>query len=110
MNASELAIKMLEWEEAQRKANELAAEIETAVTEIGKTQTVGNVRVTYSKGRGKYDYEQAWQYHGMKTDVDIEDYKKVTYDYTSACKDGKIVMDAFYHNTSGPSATIKLLD
>ena len=57
MNASELAIKMLQWEEMKRKLDELEDELKEAVLELGKTQTVGSVRATYSKGRSTYDYE-----------------------------------------------------
>jgi hypothetical protein len=57
MNMSELAIKMLQWEEQKRKLDELEAEIGAVVLDLGKTQTAGNVRATYSKGRAKYDYE-----------------------------------------------------
>lgn len=59
MNATELATKMLEWETTQRVADALRAEIEEAVKEIGKTQTVGNVRATFSAGRRTFDYGAA---------------------------------------------------
>ena len=57
MNASELAKKMLEWELKYRELDILEQAIGTTVLEIEKTQTVGNVRATYSKGRSVYDYE-----------------------------------------------------
>ena len=57
MNASELAKKMLEWELKYRELDILEQVIKSSVLEIEKTQTVGNVRATYSKGRAKYDYE-----------------------------------------------------
>ena len=57
MNMSELANKMLQWEEQKRKLDDLEAEIAYVVLNLGKTQTVGDVRATYSKGRAKYDYE-----------------------------------------------------
>jgi len=57
MNANELATAMLEWSEKNLELALLTAEIETAVLEIGKTQNVGNVRATYSKGRKRYNYE-----------------------------------------------------
>jgi len=44
MDSNELARKMLAWGELQEQAAELEAEIKEAVLEIGKTQTVGNVR------------------------------------------------------------------
>jgi len=56
MNASELAKKMLQWEEQKRALDALSAEIESAVIEVGKTMVVGKVRVTYSGGRATYDY------------------------------------------------------
>lgn len=59
MNATELATRMLEWETTQRAADALRAEIEAAVLEVGKTQTVGNVRATYSAGRRTFDYRAA---------------------------------------------------
>jgi hypothetical protein len=57
MNASELAAKMLEWELKYRELDVLEQTIKSIVLEIGETQTVGNIRATYSKGRAKYDYE-----------------------------------------------------
>lgn len=57
MNASELAKKMLQWEEERKNLDILETEIKNMVLEIGKTQTVGNVRASYFKGRAKYDYE-----------------------------------------------------
>jgi hypothetical protein len=54
---SELASLMLEWERAQRRADELRATIEGAVVQIGETVEVGNVRATYSNPRKRYDYE-----------------------------------------------------
>lgn len=57
MNASELVIKMLQWEKKKRILDEIEQEIKDAVLEIGKTQTAGLVRAIYFKGRAKYDYE-----------------------------------------------------
>ena len=59
MDASTLASLMLDYEAAQRKADALRTEIEAAVLEIGKTQTVGNVRATFSAGRRTFDYRAA---------------------------------------------------
>ena len=56
MNAKELAEKMLEYSDAQAKANRLREEIVAAVLEIGKTQTVGNVKAQFRNGRKTYDY------------------------------------------------------
>ena len=59
MDNSQLAARMLDWEIMQRRADELRAEIEAAVLALGKTQTVGNVRATFSAGRRTFDYEAA---------------------------------------------------
>ena len=56
MNASELARKLLEWGEAAERLAALEEEIAAAVLAMGKTQTAGNVRATYSKGRTTLDY------------------------------------------------------
>ena len=56
MNPSELAEKMLKWEKDKRALDQLAAEIEAEVVRLGKSQVVGGCRVTYTKGRGTYDY------------------------------------------------------
>ena len=59
MNATELAIEMLKWEELKQQLNETEERIVRAVMDIGKTQTVGNVRASYSGGRKSYDYQAA---------------------------------------------------
>lgn len=59
MDASTLASLMLDYEAAQRRADALRTQIEAAVLEIGKTQTVGNVRATFSAGRRTFDYHAA---------------------------------------------------
>ena len=59
MDASNLASLMLDYETMQRLADVLRAEIEAAVLELGKTQTVGNVRATFSAGRRTFDYQAA---------------------------------------------------
>jgi hypothetical protein len=50
---------MLDYEAMQRRADALRAEIEAAVLALGKTQTVGNVRATFSQGRRTFDYQAA---------------------------------------------------
>lgn len=57
MDANELAKKMIEWGEKKAALDVLTAEIESEVLKIGKTQTVGNVRATYSGGRETKDYD-----------------------------------------------------
>ena len=105
MDATELAKKMLEWQEAQAKADLLKMDIEAAVLELGETQTVGNVRATYSAGRKSYDYEAAWrdEYDHLPSTR----HQKVTYDYRGACGDAGIEDIPF--TQSAPSVTLKIV-
>jgi len=57
MNETELAMKMLQYGDLKATLDVLEAQIKIAVLERGKTQTVGNVRASYSTGRKTYDYE-----------------------------------------------------
>lgn len=107
MDATELARKMLEWQEAQAKADVLKMDIEAAVLELGKTQTVGNVRATYSAGRKIYDYTEAWRNHGYGSGVDIEKFTKITYDYRAACLEAQI--DDIPFTQSAPSVLLKII-
>ena len=102
MNASELANKMLQWEQLQREADELEAEIEEAVLALGKTQTVGSVRASYSKGRKRHDWQGACDREG----VDLSMYEKVSYNYRQAAKDNELEVP---YTQSEPSVTVKLL-
>jgi hypothetical protein len=104
MNATELAHKMLEWQEVQARADLLKMEIEAAVLELGKTQTVGNVRATYSAGRKTYDYEEAWrdEYDHLPAAI----FQRVTYDYRAACTEASIADIPF--TQSAPSVSLKL--
>ena len=106
MNASELAHVMLEWEAAQKIADELANVIKEYVLEAGKTQTVGNVRATYSAGRKSHDYEGAWlMYSGGRTPPD--DYAKVTWDWRKACVDAGLKEVPF--SQSEPTVSLKII-
>ena len=108
MNASELATKMLEWEQAKRGLDALTAEIEAAVLEVGQTQTVGNVRATYSGGRTSYDYQAA----GVNAPAGVvADYTKTV---TTTTTDWKTICDVEHiadipFTQSAPSVTVKLL-
>ncbi|MCP4541184.1 MAG: hypothetical protein GY832_28960 [Chloroflexi bacterium] len=107
MDAKQLAIKMLEYSDAQAKADELRDEIATAVLELQKSQTVGNVKATYYKGRKSYRYAEAWERDGEASDVDIELFTKVSYDYRKACKEAGIKEIPYSQAT--PSVSVKLV-
>ena len=61
MDAQELAQKMLDWGVKRQELDALEDELRVAVLALGKTQTVGNVRVSYSAGRKSYDYRAGAQ-------------------------------------------------
>lgn len=120
MNATELATRMLEWETTQRAADALRAEIETAVLELGKTHTVGNVRATFSAGRTTYDYEAAVQSAADKAANDNEGAvlfsriqivksmnSRTVYDYRTIA--AELAIDAPIKSQTEPSVTLKLL-
>jgi hypothetical protein len=50
---------MLEWEDLQEQISKVEDSIELYVMDLEKTQTAGNVRATYGKGRKNYDYQAA---------------------------------------------------
>lgn len=85
MNASELAKAMLEWGEAKLRLGEMEAEIKSAVLELGKTQTVGNVRASYSRGRKSYRYQESVEREQL-TGEELAPYQSTETDYRAACK------------------------
>ena len=112
MDATELAVNMLKWERLARKMDALATEIKVAVLDIGKTQTVGNVRASYNKGRTRYDYQAAADGHKMVSEATVSVFttivpqtKKV--DWRSICMHVGIMDIPF--TQAEPSVTIKLL-
>ena len=112
MDMSELATKMLEWEKLMCAADTLAAEIEAAVLEIGKTQTAGNVRASYSGGRKSYDYQAAADGHKMVSEATICLFTCIvpqTYrvDWRGICQ--HVGIEDIPFTQSAPSVTVKLL-
>ena len=100
--------KCLKWQELMEEAAEIAKELEAETLKLGKTQTVGDVRVTFSKGRGSYNYETAWM-DSSNGEEPPEQYGEMKWDYRKACADYGIDTKPYYAHTSGPSAKIKLL-
>jgi len=109
MKASELAARMLEYEQRKRELDALEAEIVAAVLETGTTQTVGNVRASYSTGRKSYDYRAALDGRDAAELLPWTEEVPATVkiDYRAACK-GLGVEDVPY-TQSEPSVTVKLL-
>jgi hypothetical protein len=131
MDSTELAKKMLEWESLKKQVDSLGKEIEAEVLKLGKTQTVGKCRVTYSGGRSTYDYEtpaknapkeilekystehKSVDWEGVveiaKVDPDIIEElttTSVSVDYKAVCKEANI--DPLVVSKTIPTATIKL--
>ena len=90
MNATELAKAMLEYQELHAKLQALGAQIESAVMDIGATQTVGSLSAKFSEGRKTYDYETAVVEAGFIADEDIAAFttEKITknIDWRAICK------------------------
>jgi len=109
MDMSYLAELMLKWEKAKQYADELEVAIRDAVLDLGKTQTVGNVRATYSAGRKAYDYEGAARGHRFVTAGQVELFSKtsVTVDWRGIC--GHVGIEDIPYTQSEPSVTVKLL-
>jgi len=59
MDPVQLAKDMLAWREKRLELDVIEDRIKQAVLELGKTQTVGDVRATYSAGRRTFGYQQA---------------------------------------------------
>ena len=102
---TDLIEKMLEWKKLQLAANELKTEIEAEVFEIGKTQTVGDIRVTYSKPSRSFLYEDAVKDSGL--DYDTSEYETVKVNWRKMAKDLNLEVD--YAQKSPAKATLKLL-
>ena len=108
MDASALARDMLKWEQLRRQLDELEEAIKDSVLQIGQTQTVGNVRASYSKGRKSYDYQTAADGHPMVSEATIALFTTPSVDWRGICKHAGID-DVPIKSQSGPSVSLKLL-
>ena len=111
MNAKELAEKMLAYGDAQEVANALKTEIETAVLDLEKTQTVGNVKAAFRNGRKSYDYKtaiiSASDIHQDYFDENTKIIKKV--DYRAMCKAVRIAQEDIPCTVGKPSVAVSLV-
>lgn len=73
--------------------------------ELGKTVDTGNVRASYSRGRVKYDYQQAII---AANPASLANFERLVVDYRAACKHFRIEDIPF--TQSEPSVTVKLLN
>ena len=112
MESAELAKKMLEWGELKAQLDALEGEIKQAVLEAGKTQTVGNVRATYSNPRKTYE---DWEHAVMSAEPDGFDAEgfMVTpepyVDWPSAAKTYGIERKSWVDENAQPSVSVKML-
>ena len=107
-----LAQAMLTWERSRRELDELEGKIKNAVLQLGKTQTVGNVRATYSNGRKSYDYKQAVAAYRDSLEVGLvakhtETVTITTTDYRAICKEAEL--DDIPYTEGKPSVSLKLM-
>jgi len=99
---SVLAAEMLEWERKRQELDELERRIKDAVMVLGKTQTVGNVRATYSKGRRSFDYQAAAD-GNLFTEIKTV----VSTDWKGICE--HVGIDDVPFTQGNPSVSLKLL-
>ena len=113
MNASQLASTMLEWEQRKIELDLLTNMIESAVLDIGKTQTVGNVRATFRNGRKSFNYEEGAKDHPMVSETTVNLFTVVPeqpapyVDWRGICKHAGI--DDVPFTQGDPSVTVKLV-
>lgn len=114
VDLSALAATMLAWEQKKAELDALEKVIQNDVMEIGKTQTVGNVRASYSGGRKTYNY-QTTAYAAGATPDDVRDFTSqpptpapVT-DWKGVCESLGIDKERTFHDKGRPSVTVKLI-
>lgn len=106
IDMSNLARMMLRWEKLQLQADELRGAIEDTVMRIKRTQTVGNVRATYSAGRKSYDYATAAKNCPQVTEYI---YAVAPNDWRKICQHVGIEEGEIPFTQSGPTVRMELL-
>lgn len=111
VDASYLAATLLRWERARRELDEMEREIRELVLALGKTQTVGNVRASYSAGRRTFDYASAAMRALDDGDPAATEAfarnEKTTFDYKRICEELALQVPFMQ---SPPSVSVKLVD
>lgn len=105
MDSSKLATAMLEWEKKRRELDSLEEVIKGAVLDLGKTQTVGNVRASYSKGRQRYKYDLAVEECACISEEIMSAHTKMVIDYRGVCLDAGLEVP---FSQGAPSVSIKV--
>lgn len=110
IDLSELARLMLTWEKLNNDLAVYENAIMDTVLTLGKTQTVGNVRASYSGGRKTYDYQEAADGHLMVSDATKKLFTIIPeprIDWRGICK--HVGIDIIPFTKSPPRVTVKLL-
>jgi hypothetical protein len=105
-----LAEKMRTYQAKRLELDALETEIREAVMALEQTVVVENVRATFSKGRGKYDYEKAATPHKPPFNV-IEQCSSLKTDWRAVCEKlelPKEELEAVYEEGK-PSVKVKLV-
>lgn len=110
VDAYVLARLMLRWRAQREKLDQTEEEIKALVLKAGKTQTVGGVRATFSKGRRTYDYESAAEGAGL----DNETWNRLVVAHTKPVTDWRALCEAAEIKEipcvqASPSVSVKLL-
>jgi len=107
-NSKKLAELLLEWGDAQARADTLAEQIKPVVLALRQTQTVGNVRATYSGGRKSYDYQQGAESLSPSDDI-VALFTTPKTDWRKVCKQLGLLRKELSFTQSSPSVKLKLL-
>jgi hypothetical protein len=112
----QLAKDMLEWREKRTELDVIEDRIKQAVLELGKTQTVGDVRATYSAGRRTFGYQRAVDDYisraphplqSLAADVELHTHTTTAVDYKALCELWKVEAPVVKQGT--PSVDIKFV-
>lgn len=106
-----LALDILEWRETKLKLDALEASIAEQVIELGKTQTVGDVRATFSAGRRTYDYKAAALAANVRAELVAKHTKTIpaseSTDWRAICEEASV--DGILVAQSEPSVKLKFI-
>jgi len=113
LDPSALAQKMLDWRTKRLQLDQLEFQIKQSVLRMEKTQVVGNVRATYTKGRKTYDYEGRCSNLSLGDERSAEQVEVVIARHTvpktnwnKVCKE--LELKAVPYTQSKPSVSLKL--
>lgn len=115
LDSVELVLTILEWRETKKKLEALEESIQEAVLHLGETQTVADVRATYSKGRRVFDYKGAVSASDLPEDYKADRIERYTtiipasssVDWKAICAEEDL--EVAQTNTPTPSVKIKIL-